>query len=187
MIIYGWGRQTRRTLGIVGTTQCSHCNTTSDFHLVQRRTWFTLFFIPVIPYSSKYLVLCSRCEWGWQPTESEVLQLKSTMGMGLAAAAPRPPARPLLSGAIPGVPPRGREEEAIADASPTQLRVGDFVYLNWGSSLTADPSAEGVPAGAADRTGPAIVLATRGSWIQVRDSAGRMGWLQSSSVGSKPS
>lgn len=166
MIIYGWNRQTRRIVGTVGTTNCSHCNMTSDFHLVQRRTWFTLFYIPVIPYSSKYFVLCSRCEWGWQPNDSEVLRLKSTMGIGLAAAAPRPP--------------------ATMKASMTELRVGDFVYPLSGSSLTADPDAGGDPAGMAG-PGPAIVLATRGSWIQVRSQQGRIGWLPGSSVDSKPS
>lgn len=161
MIVFGWGRQTRRTLGIVGTSKCSHCGTTADFHLVQRRTWFTLFVIPVIPYGSEHVVLCNSCEWGWKPTEDEVLQLKSAINVAVTSP---PPAT------------------AIADTATSRWRVGDMVTPKVGASLRVDPGGSAVATGSADRTSPAVVLATRGTFIQVRDAGGRIGWLQPGEV-----
>lgn len=179
MIIYGWGRQTSRTLGTVGAASCSHCGTLSDFHLVLRRTWFTLFFIPVVPYRSKFLVLCSLCLWGWQPTDSEVLQMKaaiSNLSMPRSASEPR-----AIVSASPAAP------SAVASPASTQLTVGDLVYPHWGSNLMSEAREGGEVVGAVDRTGPAVVLAIRGSWIQIRDSVGHTGWLDERSIGATPS
>ena len=161
MIIWGWGRQTRRTLGVVGISKCSHCGATAEFHLVQRRTWFTLFFIPVIPYSSEHHVLCSSCEWGWTPTEPDLVQLKAGLRGAMAG---------------PSVATAVRELEASA------WHPGDLVKPRVGSVLRGDPESTGGTIAQADRASAAVVLAVRGSLIQVRDSAGRIGWLQSGEV-----
>jgi len=40
---------------------CSYCNSTHIWQLCKNRTWFTLFFIPIIPYNTKYSISCPNC------------------------------------------------------------------------------------------------------------------------------
>jgi len=54
MIIFGWGHQTIKNIGPTFKNHCSHCNNEDYWTLTKYTTWFTLFFIPVIPYSIKY-------------------------------------------------------------------------------------------------------------------------------------
>lgn len=61
MIIFGWGRVTKKFIGEVFQRTCQYCNTTSTWQLCIVRTWFTLFFIPVIPYKTTYCVACPNC------------------------------------------------------------------------------------------------------------------------------
>lgn len=61
MIIWGWGKQTRKVIGNVFLKNCSHCNTEQMWQLCLIRTWFTLFFIPVIPYAKSYQIACPSC------------------------------------------------------------------------------------------------------------------------------
>jgi len=43
---------------------CSHCNNDEYWVLTRIMTWFTLFFIPVFPYSIKYFLTCPVCQYG---------------------------------------------------------------------------------------------------------------------------
>jgi len=43
---------------------CPDRNNQTWLHLVSYKTWFTLFFIPVIPYESKDLLLGPMCSVG---------------------------------------------------------------------------------------------------------------------------
>lgn len=63
-ILFGWGRQTVKNHGPVFAKQCDRCNNKEFWHLYTRRTWFTLFFIPIIPYSTEHLVVCPVCSYG---------------------------------------------------------------------------------------------------------------------------
>jgi hypothetical protein len=62
--IFGWGRQLRKNFGAVLSLKCSHCNNESFWNLFRVSTWFTLFFIPVIPYSIEKYLLCPVCQYG---------------------------------------------------------------------------------------------------------------------------
>ncbi len=64
-VIFGWGKVTRKILRYMGIHTCSHCGNTQEWNLVKVRTWFTLFFVPVIPYSTKYVAMCPVCQWGF--------------------------------------------------------------------------------------------------------------------------
>ncbi len=64
MIIFGFGRRRVKDCGEGATYTCPNCHNTSRFRLLIRRTWFTLFFIPVIPYETAYLELCPVCRYG---------------------------------------------------------------------------------------------------------------------------
>ncbi len=64
LFIFGWGHQTVKNHGPVGVYHCEHCNNEKYWTLYSRRTWFTLFFIPVIPYKTENMLLCPICNHG---------------------------------------------------------------------------------------------------------------------------
>lgn len=61
MIIFGWGKTTKKFVAQVFEKTCSYCNTTEIWRLCIVRTWFTLFFIPVIPYKTAHCIICPKC------------------------------------------------------------------------------------------------------------------------------
>ncbi len=63
-ILFGWGKTTTKNLGPVFENLCTNCNRKEYWSLVRVRVWFTLFFIPVIPYGIKHFLLCPVCEYG---------------------------------------------------------------------------------------------------------------------------
>jgi hypothetical protein len=78
-VVYGWGKGTKETLGTISRSECSHCHKVADFHLVRRKTWFTLYFVPVLPYGDEHFVLCTNCEWGWKPNSDDVTRMRTQL------------------------------------------------------------------------------------------------------------
>lgn len=76
-ILFGWGKQTLKKHGPVFKNHCDRCNNEELWQLYTRRTWFTLFFIPVIPYSTEHLVACPVCSFGAVITEAKFKELKA--------------------------------------------------------------------------------------------------------------
>lgn len=76
MIFFGWGHQTSRDYGLAFEKTCPNCNNNDYWHFVRLTTWFTLFFIPVIPYSNKYMLLCPVCDRGYQVQGEKINKLK---------------------------------------------------------------------------------------------------------------
>ncbi len=72
MIIFGWGHVTNKQYGATLADNCSNCNNDSWWHLLRNRKWFTLFFIPVIPYKTKYFLMCPVCSQAVELTSSQV-------------------------------------------------------------------------------------------------------------------
>jgi len=62
MILFGWGFQTRKKYGVHTTQECNLCRKITDWNLCKKITWFTLFFIPIIPYRFEECIECSRCK-----------------------------------------------------------------------------------------------------------------------------
>lgn len=60
-IIWGF-RKTKKELGIVGFYHCNRCNNDSNWRLLKIVSWFTIFFIPIIPYRTQYYVYCPVCQ-----------------------------------------------------------------------------------------------------------------------------
>ena len=77
IILFGWGHTTTQNYGQFRSAPCNICRH-EEYSLLRIRTWFTLFFIPVIPYSAKRLVLCGKCGNGYDisapPQETEDLR-----------------------------------------------------------------------------------------------------------------
>jgi len=64
---------------VLGRTQksyvCGNCSNENWFEVIKITTWFTLFFIPVFPFSFKYFVGCPICDKGNYITEDDAKQL----------------------------------------------------------------------------------------------------------------
>lgn len=76
MIIFGWGRQTIKNIGIVFKNLCSHCHNEEYWVLTRIMTWFTLFFIPIIPYETKYHLSCPVCKYGLTLDDKQIQELR---------------------------------------------------------------------------------------------------------------
>jgi len=64
MIIYG-ARDFRIKKGT--STQplyCSNCHNNTHWELANIWSWFTLFFIPILPYWRKQVITCPVCNYG---------------------------------------------------------------------------------------------------------------------------
>lgn len=61
-----WGTKDKeKILGNLGVNwHCAHCDKELRHKVVRRKTWFTLFWIPVIPIISQYFVACPICDYG---------------------------------------------------------------------------------------------------------------------------
>lgn len=60
--LFGFGKTTKKVVGANQERTCIRCNTQTVWQLCIIRTWFTLFFIPVIPYAAKYCICCPNCD-----------------------------------------------------------------------------------------------------------------------------
>lgn len=76
MIIFGWNRQTVWFIGQVLERHCEHCGNTGYWLLFRRTTWFTLFFIPVIPYKTEWLYICPICKDSVQLNSGQIEKYK---------------------------------------------------------------------------------------------------------------
>jgi predicted nucleic acid-binding Zn ribbon protein len=76
MIIFGWNFQTIKEFGVVFKQFCNHCKNEEYWILTRRITWFTLFFIPLIPYSIKYFLSCPVCKYGITLDEKQIHEIK---------------------------------------------------------------------------------------------------------------
>ena len=72
MIIYGW-KHMNKELGINLSKIycCPHCNNSSHYKIIRHRLYFTLFFLPILPLSSKYYEICPICERGVKIKKAE--------------------------------------------------------------------------------------------------------------------
>lgn len=61
MIIFGWGKRTMKDYGQGEVMGCGRCRNQSAWSYRLYITWFTLFFIPIIPYEFLYVKVCPVC------------------------------------------------------------------------------------------------------------------------------
>ncbi len=75
-IIFGWGKKTMKDEGPVTRSTCKHCKNNDVWELYTRRTWFTLFFIPLIPYSTEHMLVCPVCNYGYIVDKAKFAELR---------------------------------------------------------------------------------------------------------------
>lgn len=61
MLIFGYGPRKPRDLGPAAPARCPSCGNRVEYVLLQQRSWVTLFFVPLIPASTHYLLVCPLC------------------------------------------------------------------------------------------------------------------------------
>jgi hypothetical protein len=67
MIVYGW--RVRESSKETGNFYCPQCGSHKDYDRMQLRKWFTLYWIPIFPFSTEgEYVKCQCCRSAWQPT-----------------------------------------------------------------------------------------------------------------------
>lgn len=79
MIIFGWGKRTVKEHGEAYPMECKNCNNKSFFKLVSLKTWFTVFFIPIIAYKSKDYLTCPVCNKGYELDDENFKKAKSLL------------------------------------------------------------------------------------------------------------
>ena len=60
-LLFGIGKQTIKRYGKTPEERCVHCKKSAPRYFVSVTSWFTVFFIPLIPYSMKYMLICPIC------------------------------------------------------------------------------------------------------------------------------
>ena len=76
MIIFGWGYQTTKIFGPTFEHACPNCNNKEHWILNRVMTWFTLFFIPIFPYSIEYFLGCPVCQHGLTLDGKQIKEIK---------------------------------------------------------------------------------------------------------------
>lgn len=78
------------------TLVCGHCGNPSAHTLRKRVTKFTLFFVPLFPFSTKYATQCTFCGAEQQITkeQAEQLQAQSAGGGAPGSGQGQAPAQP---------------------------------------------------------------------------------------------
>src|SRR5439155_20737035 len=113
-----------------------NCKNRTFFHYISIRVWFTLFFIPVIPYKNLHAYVCRVCSWGF-PIKSQAERLEAMRRVevtkqwagkqltdeqyreALVTAAAAPQTEPRMAPQqIAGPAPAGSDPPAPSDAPP---------------------------------------------------------------------
>lgn len=71
MLIFGFGDRKSEFLGTIGLMDCPRCRNTSEWPIHRVRSYFSFFFIPLIPYSTRYLLSCPVCREAREITQEE--------------------------------------------------------------------------------------------------------------------
>jgi hypothetical protein len=85
-IIFGWNHQTNKNYGPTREIICPNCGNKTYLNLLQTKTWFTLFFIPIFPYNSKHFLICKVCSRGIELSGEQIekaMKLNSATGLYL--------------------------------------------------------------------------------------------------------
>ena len=75
-ILFGT-KQTQKTLSMGREFQCPRCSNIRRWPIVQYTSWFSLFFIPVIPYKNQFFEMCPVCKAGRKLTRQQAEQWKN--------------------------------------------------------------------------------------------------------------
>jgi len=76
-IIFGWPKRTKE-VGPAYYVECVNCANAVMYWLVKARRWLSLFFVPVLPISTKsYYLVCEVCGASMDVDKGEVANAKT--------------------------------------------------------------------------------------------------------------
>jgi hypothetical protein len=64
LFVFGRGKRTHTDHVPTFAITCPNCHNQTHWRYQHHRNWFTLFFIPLIPYESEHYLLCDMCKQG---------------------------------------------------------------------------------------------------------------------------
>jgi hypothetical protein len=70
-LIFSLADRKTKHLGNAGVMDCPRCHNTSEWPIHQEKTYFSIFFIPLIPYRTEYLLSCPVCRQATTISEDE--------------------------------------------------------------------------------------------------------------------
>jgi hypothetical protein len=100
-IIFGIKRKAYRLATVFAV--CGLCHTPAAQAVARVRTFFSLFFIPVVPLTSQYRTTCTMCGQSVKITNEHADQLVASV----QGATPQPPLAAPAFGSAPADPPAG--------------------------------------------------------------------------------
>lgn len=74
-LLFGWGKRTIKEYGPQEVIKCQKCSNAKAWEYKRVTTWFTLFFIPLIPYQRHYIRMCPICGSYEHLTKDEFIAL----------------------------------------------------------------------------------------------------------------
>jgi hypothetical protein len=80
-VIFGWGKTTTSEAKNVIILKCSHCDNFGPWHAQRRTSWFTLFFVPIIPYKRVAFLYCEVCSRGFEITSRDFGKAQQLAGL----------------------------------------------------------------------------------------------------------
>ncbi len=101
-LIFGIKRLKRRLATVFA--MCGRCNTPAAQVVVRVGTWFSLFFVPVIPLGTRYISTCTLCGESVKIDKAQALQtVEAARRQGVGSSPPLAP-EPDISGSPPQTP-----------------------------------------------------------------------------------
>jgi hypothetical protein len=80
MIILFGNRSFKKVLAHTGPFTCAGCGVAAYFQVLRVSKWFTLFFIPIFPYSVRYYHLCPTCGSSHNIKKSDAMEMVAQAG-----------------------------------------------------------------------------------------------------------
>jgi hypothetical protein len=73
VLIMGFGPRKPKDLGDVAPALCPNCGNHVVFRLLELRSWFSLFFVPLVPGRARHVVVCPICQYGIELTSEQLV------------------------------------------------------------------------------------------------------------------
>jgi hypothetical protein len=139
LIIFGWGGGKVKNHGPALPQRCPSCGHEGFFHYFTVTKWLRLYFIPIIPYSTKHFLACPVCTSGTELTTQEDRQrihslVATTASLNSGLLSPDAYAAEVRgvfgeTMPAPALPPTPALEEPAAPAAPSatsnRIRAGE--------------------------------------------------------------
>ncbi len=75
----------KKEIGPVEEKLCPHCSNKKHWLLQKSSRMFSLFFIPLIPFSTKYYIHCPICNYGFDVKDDELQKKRSLAQLNMEA------------------------------------------------------------------------------------------------------